>query len=633
MRYFISVIVLLAIASLQILYGGAYYTAFRIPAYVLLACALLAGIPTALLTKRNFSYSCVGITTVLFLYMIERTIGHGSVAWQFFALYTAAFAVYLLFVTVINQSHYRLIFIIGLLIFALLEVFVGLQQYLKNGSFTLLPWLSEQLRSWSHDRYLDRARGTYLNPNQYAAMLGAIGIYAMTFVFWGKVLREIKLLLLFSSLACFIGVIISLSRGAMLATGAGLFVFLIISTLVSLRLVKTHRTLVITFLLIFIALVGGIGGVAFTSSFRLQSRIENMADGDTRPELWEAAIRQFETSPFIGKGPGSYRTLSRIYFNRWAHSSGSEPGYAHNDYLQLLAEYGLIGMALFLLVLGMHFFNGCREITNQLRLAMTDNEIPQRNTLAMLIASLCVVIVWIIHILLDSIQHVPANMLFATATLGILAGNEFWKPRDHDSKISPRSHYPHRLMAVGLFLCAAALIVFCMRNGNSEYHALIAENAIIVRNPPLALKESEVILQKHPQNAFYNYLSGEALLLAGDQKAPDSTRRAYYEAAQKAFQTATEIAPLEYTYWLRRGMAYDMTLQFRDAEYSYLMAITCNPSHGSIYEEYARHFERVGDLKKAYRYADIGACQPGEIYENSLRQVFRERLKSGEVKK
>ncbi|MEO6054319.1 MAG: O-antigen ligase family protein [Chthoniobacterales bacterium] len=633
MRYFVSIVVVLAIAVLQILYGGAYYTIFRIPTYVLLACALLAGLPTSLLTKRNFSYSCVVATTILFLYMIERTTGHDARLWPFFGLFTAAFSVYLLFVTVINQSRYRLIFIIGLLVFAFLQVLVGLQQYARDEHYTLIPWLSGQLRIWAGDHYPGRGHGTYLNPNQYAAMLGSLGTYALAFVFWGRFKAGAKLLLLFSSLACFTGVVISLSRGGMLATGCSLFVFIIISVIISLRIVKSRQVLIIASLLGFIALIGITAYISFHSSVRLQSRFENIVTGDSRLEIWDAALRQFESSPFIGRGPGSYGFLSRIYINRWRSTLGSDPGYAHNEYLQILAEYGLIGFALFILVLGIHFFNGCNEIGQQIRISISSGEMPKRNTLAVLIASLCACVGWIVHMLFDSIQHVPANMLLAAATLGMLAGNEFWKPRaEDDHRFAFLAWLPNRIVGAGTAVCAVVLILFCLRVGKPELHALLAENAIIKKDIPVALNETDLTLQLETRNAYYHYLSGEAFLLAGDQNDPEKIRRDHYESAQKALQTATEITPEEYLYWLRLGTAYDMTHQFPEAAYSYLMAIERNPGVGAVYEEYARHYGREGALTQAYRYADIGALQPGGIYGSLLRQEFKERIQKLKTK-
>ncbi len=81
---------------------------------------------------------------------------------------------------------------------------------------------------------------------------------------------------------------------------------------------------------------------------------------DSRPQMYAAAYRAWRTSPWVGIGPGMHETL-------WPHFAPSDagdraagrwpkfPNYAynsnavHNEWLQLLEEYGVFGFALFAL--------------------------------------------------------------------------------------------------------------------------------------------------------------------------------------------------------------------------------------------------------------------------------------------
>ncbi len=60
---------------------------------------------------------------------------------------------------------------------------------------------------------------------------------------------------------------------------------------------------------------------------------------------WVAAVRMWELSPWIGVGPGNYATLyPAVKVAGW-----DEPlGHAHNLYLNLLAETGILGLLIFL---------------------------------------------------------------------------------------------------------------------------------------------------------------------------------------------------------------------------------------------------------------------------------------------
>jgi putative inorganic carbon (hco3(-)) transporter len=59
---------------------------------------------------------------------------------------------------------------------------------------------------------------------------------------------------------------------------------------------------------------------------------------------WAAALRMFERAPWLGVGAGNYAAVySQVRLPRW-----EEPlGHAHNIYLNVLAESGLIGLAAF----------------------------------------------------------------------------------------------------------------------------------------------------------------------------------------------------------------------------------------------------------------------------------------------
>ena len=62
---------------------------------------------------------------------------------------------------------------------------------------------------------------------------------------------------------------------------------------------------------------------------------------------WEAAVAMWDEAPWLGQGPGHYAlAYRRVHLPRW-----SDPlGHAHNVYLNLLAETGIVGLAGFLLL-------------------------------------------------------------------------------------------------------------------------------------------------------------------------------------------------------------------------------------------------------------------------------------------
>jgi O-antigen ligase len=78
----------------------------------------------------------------------------------------------------------------------------------------------------------------------------------------------------------------------------------------------------------------------------------NTAVGDTssgeRVQLFGLAITLFETHPVLGVGPEGFDVLSPHYL-----SPIEADVYPHNAILQFAAEYGLVGLALFLVLVGL----------------------------------------------------------------------------------------------------------------------------------------------------------------------------------------------------------------------------------------------------------------------------------------
>jgi len=76
----------------------------------------------------------------------------------------------------------------------------------------------------------------------------------------------------------------------------------------------------------------------------LENRLCKPLSKEPRPEYWRRTVEMIKNKPIWGSGPGTFKILEKKYhLNPFTGSS-----YAHNDYLQLLAELGLVGGGLFI---------------------------------------------------------------------------------------------------------------------------------------------------------------------------------------------------------------------------------------------------------------------------------------------
>src|SRR5262249_16960356 len=144
---------------------------------------------------------------------------------------------------------------------------------------------------------------------------------------------------------CLAGVAITGSRGGYLSTVFGLGAFAILSLWTVLLARRGGFLLMLAGLLVAAIVIVG-GGLLFMSQTEtLVRRLGQVYDPkNPRLELWRAALQQYHLQPVTGTGSGTY-----LYYGRQFRSFvvQNDPIYVHNDYLHLLAEYGLIGVAVF----------------------------------------------------------------------------------------------------------------------------------------------------------------------------------------------------------------------------------------------------------------------------------------------
>lgn len=138
---------------------------------------------------------------------------------------------------------------------------------------------------------------------------------------------------------CVVCLLYSLSRGGYAACLAG-FLFL--------GVVKFRKLLVL--LAVFAATWTSVVPQAVVTrvgmTYDESGRLDHSAE--TRVTLWEDAVGLLQTSPLIGTGFDTYRYMKRV---------GNYED-THNIYLKILVETGVVGLILFVCILGTSFWRG-----------------------------------------------------------------------------------------------------------------------------------------------------------------------------------------------------------------------------------------------------------------------------------
>ena len=269
----------------------------------------------------------------------------------------------------------------GLLTGALLQATLGMYQFVFRigpPNFLLLG------------RFM-RAAGTFGQPNPFAGYLGltlpvAVALFMLNLTSFVKLSgtglkQSLTGTVLYGGAAAIIGMglLASWSRGAWLGTAVSMTIVLLIY---GGRLIKVAALAGIAALLLLgPALTRYIPGSLTNRLSDLPAYLgmdmwevvqqpvtdENFSVIE-RLAHWIAALRMWELSPWLGVGPGNYAAVyPQVRLPRW-----EEPlGHAHNIYLNVLAENGLLGMFAYLaLWTGVVFW----LISTRRRILRTENE-------------------------------------------------------------------------------------------------------------------------------------------------------------------------------------------------------------------------------------------------------------------
>jgi O-antigen ligase len=174
---------------------------------------------------------------------------------------------------------------------------------------------------------------------------------------------------------------------------------------------------------------------------------------DGRTELWQVALHGFSASPLHGSGAGTYQTL-------W-NTGRSRPAYvinAHSLYLQAMAELGLPGILLLLVLVGATIV-GIAVRTRGARRVLYGS----------LLAS---AVVWILHAGVDWDWEMPVVTLgfFAVAGLALSArrGATGWVPAHHTRIVLA-------LLCLASLVLPVSIVGSQSKLGEAE-HALYASN-------------------------------------------------------------------------------------------------------------------------------------------------------------
>jgi O-antigen ligase len=473
-----------------------------------------------------------------------------------------------------TSPKHRIAFVLFLLTMAIVQVGVGALQFRGGENFMPISFLQRI-------DYGARASGFFVCPNHLAGFLEVAGIFGLSIVCWSRWPSWSKLLIGYATVICYFGIALTGSRGGYLSTAASLLTFAVLSlkTLqrAGRRLFWTGAGLATVTALV----MGGAALLLFQKSDYLGDRAHNaLSTAPVRIDLWQAAVEEWKLQPFLGTGSGTY-----LYYGRQFRSERvqNDPVEVHNDYLQLLAEYGLIGVLLFAGFLGTHLRNGWKAFQRlgPRRVALSSRVLS--NSLALNLGAIGAVSAYIVHSFVDFNLHIPANVLLLAFVFGLLANAG---PQRETEPLPPSTAVLRWRLALPVI--GVIVLIQCIRLLPAEYFAERARTAIRDDHAGIAAQFAEQGLKIDDQNPYlFQYLGAARSQQSALTKHPQ-TRDSLYVAASQAFAAARALAPQDEGFALALASTYDDLGRFKESELLYGEALRLDPK--SIYTKQAYEY-------------------------------------------
>lgn len=474
-------------------------------------------------------------------------------------------------------------------------------------------YLTEDMALWfRHSPSNSIVVGPYANHNHYAGLMEMMfPVVLGLFLFYrprigntslikgiaemfAQEKANIHILIGASALLIVVSIFVSLSRGAMISTCLALFLFTFL--LLKRRINKSNTMLLIAVIMIAALTIGWFGWDQIFDRFASLKKAQGVIY-ESRLDFWKDTSSIIRSYPITGSGIG---TFPHIYPSHRTIISGFFLTHAHNDYLELLAESGLVGFGLITCFFLSFIFKTCRVFAKR----------RDAFSIYLYMGSITAILSILIHSFTDFNLQIGANGLWFFFILGIAvsAANTGLKKQSLKTRLTPIAFKGSK--AIGLCI-SVGLAVFIILGNASHLIGLFYYNNI--RNFTISSRTPETILEKIEKVAGYAHRFDPLEAAYPFTKA--NTRWFLRDKTQAAanFTTALQLDPLDsrhlarYASFLARngeedkaGMAYEKSMIYdrSNPEYTFQYAawqiVTEQDEKGILY------MRKVLDMDETY---------------------------------
>lgn len=306
---------------------------------------------------------------------------------------------FLLSIILLNSKRRMKFLLLGIAVGGVLQSILGVSQWLH-------------LSALGFDNAV-RVSGTFINKNHFAAYLNMVIASLLGLIMFeyysgdqsrrGRALQLgliRKVLYGFLTIVIF-ALVISGSRGAILAFLVSLLCLLLCVVFSPLG----RKTFGVKLLLSVVLCIG----ITISFGYRtIGDRIVSAEnDASSRMEIWDVSRKLIEEFPLFGIGAGNYSMMIPQYET---HNMTVFINHAHNDYLEMLAEQGVFGFSIYLLLMFICVYNVYRIVTKT----------QSTEVLVSAVVGAFGVISMLAHAFLDFNFYIPSNAAYFYVFLALM---------------------------------------------------------------------------------------------------------------------------------------------------------------------------------------------------------------------
>jgi len=511
---------------------------------------------------------------------------HSTVA-EFFR-YGSYLCFYVLAVQLLaDRSRLRFAVKVAVVCGFVIALIAFLQEYMGNGK---IFWLRQPPGG-------TRMVGPYVYSNHYAGYMAMVTLLAVSLFFYyrprlgyAKSLKE-KTIALFSNsynlshlywglmaIVMAASITMSLSRGGILSFSAACLVLLVIFV------GKQRKAASLLFAVGFLVLV--VLAADWFASENVVERFSSTYDEqgnirDLRLIYWQDALKVIRDFPVTGTGMGTFGNIFPTYQVR--QLPGHFIYHAHNDYLELLTDGGLIAF-------------GCAAVFLCLLVVKTFRQLLQRQDRYegyLYWGALAGILAILLHSIIDFNFQSGANALYFYFLAGLLVSEAYSRVRGSKLQKQEPGRFARLLIIMLIFAVFAASLLF---NGGRLMGGYIARDIGPISWTPetpepeleAVRQDAAKVLRYDPFNSYYHYVYAYSSELLGLQKE-----------ARKGYIRAISLNPAQSVYNQDFGFFLAASGDEATGEKFLEAAIRHDRANDERYRDVAGWYFYMGDREKA----------------------------------